>query len=128
MSFASSFWSNTSMLTLLCAISAAFALGASCGESGDGDGKSGSGGESDVEICGNLLDDDDDTLVDCADADCATHPQCTGAATCGGVTPGGGGKNELCNADNQCDSDRCCTSVPGVCNNPVNVCTCRDPR
>ncbi len=126
MSYETSIWSSKSLLTLLCVVSAIFALGGACGSSGDG--QAGSGGESDVEICTNGIDDDDDVFTDCDDADCATHPECTGAMGCGGVTPGNGDKNTLCNANNQCDSNRCCTSVPGVCNNPIHICSCRDPR
>ncbi|MBR9677354.1 PGF-pre-PGF domain-containing protein [Candidatus Woesearchaeota archaeon] len=32
-----------------------------------------------VEICDNSVDDDGDSLVDCLDSDCSSHPSCTGS-------------------------------------------------
>jgi hypothetical protein len=126
MTFPSSIRSEVYLLIVTFAVLAAISTGASCTNNDTND--SGSQPGDDVELCTNGADDDDDDAIDCDDADCATHPECTGALNCDAVTPGDGGKNELCSVDDDCDSDRCCRESPADCNNPANLCTCRDPR
>ncbi|MBS3085671.1 DUF4214 domain-containing protein [Candidatus Pacearchaeota archaeon] len=64
-----------------------------------------------VEICNNLIDDDGDSLIDCADvADCTGNPACVPGDLCQGIDCG---QNAQCNSANgNCE----CTSGFTNCN------------
>lgn len=73
-----------------------------------------------LHSCGNGMDDDGDTLVDCADTDCSTHTNCTSTVptetTCANNHDDDGDGLTDC-ADSDCSSKSACLSVSSDCGN-----------
>lgn len=66
------------------------------------------------EVCGDAIDNDDDTLVDCADADCLTTPACAQVEVCDDLVDDDGDDDLDC-------ADADCLDAP-ECAPPVEVC------
>lgn len=72
-----------------------------------------------VEVCGGELDEDGDTLVDCADSDCLGTPACATVEACTDTVDDDGDGDVDC-ADADCWDALACAPPPEVCNDSVD--------